>query len=78
MGLQVGPPITLFLVTSRFWMIVPVIFTVLSVLSIRCIESKPAFAMAVVAAEILTALLLNIWWRESLFGPMFSLIHDVG
>jgi len=78
MGLQVGPGITLFLVTCRFWLIVPVIFAVLSFLSIRRIESKPAFAVAVLAAEIVAALLLNIWWRESLFGPMFSLIRDVG
>ena len=77
MGAEVGPPVTLFLVTCRYWLIVPVVFAVLSFVSIRQIESKPKFAVAVLAAEILVALLLNIWWRESLFQPMFSLINKV-
>jgi hypothetical protein len=78
MGAEVGPGITLFLVTSRYWVIVPAVFAVLSFVSIRKIETKPRFAVAVLAAEILVALILNIWWRESFFGPLFSLMGKVG
>jgi len=78
MGAEVGPAITVFIVTCRYWLIVPAVFAVLSFVSIRQIESKPKFAVVVLAAEIGVALLLNIWWRESFFQPMFSLMGKVG
>jgi len=32
----------------------------------------------VLAVGVIVALVLNIWWREALFGPLFSLIEQVG
>jgi len=47
-------------------------------MSIRRIETQPRFAVTVLAAEIIVALILNIWWREAWFGPILNLIHQVG
>jgi hypothetical protein len=77
-GAQVGPGVALFLVTCRWWLVVPVIFTVLAIVAIRRLDSTPTFALVVVAASIAVSLLLNIWWREAWFGPILRLIHQVG
>ena len=78
MGASAGPGVTLFLATCRWWIVVPIFFAVLSIVSIRRIELKPAFAVSVLAAEIIVALILNIWWREAWFGPILNLIRQVG
>jgi hypothetical protein len=78
MGATVGPGVTLFLATCRYWLVVPIVFSILSIVAIRRIESKPMFAVTVLAAEVIVALVLNIWWREAWFGPIFSLIRQVG
>ena len=78
LGAESGPGVALFLATCRFWMIVPIIFAVLSIASIRRVESNPRFAVTVLAAEIVVALVMNIWWREAWFGPILNLIRQVG
>jgi len=78
MGATVGPGVTIFLATYRYWLVVPIVFSVFSIVAIRRIESKPMFAVTVLAAEVIVALVLNIWWRESWFGPIFSLMQQVG
>ena len=78
LGASYGPGVALFLATCRWWIIVPIVFAVLSVISIRRIETQPKFAVTVLAAEIIVALILNIWWREAWFGPILSLIRQVG
>jgi hypothetical protein len=78
LGAESGAAVTIFIVTSRWWWIVPVIFAVLSVAAIRRIETRPRFAISVLAAEVIAALVMNIWWRESFFGPLFALIGQVG
>ncbi|SRR6266496_6524869 len=78
LGANAAPGTSLFVLTYRWWLLVPLIFAVLSVLSIRRLESKPAFSLIVLAAEVVVALALNIWWREAWFGPIFSMIRQVG
>jgi hypothetical protein len=78
MGATVGPGVTLFLLTCRWWLVVPIASTVLSIIAIRAIETRPRFAIAVLAGEVIAALVMNIWWRESWFGPLFSLMRQVG
>ncbi len=77
-GASTGLGVTLFLATCRWWIVVPIVFAVLSIVSIRRVESHPRFAVTVLAAEIVVALVMNIWWREAWFGPIFSLIRQVG
>jgi hypothetical protein len=77
LGASVGPGVTLFLATCRWWLVVPAIFAVLSIIAVRRVESQPRFAISVLAAEVIVALVMNIWWREALFGPMFSLMGAV-
>lgn len=78
LGAQPGAGVTLFIVTSRWWWIVPVIFALLSVAAIRRIETRPRFAISVLAAEVIAALVMNIAWREAYFGPLFELMRQVG
>lgn len=73
-----APAAELFIATSRWWIVVPIVSAVLSFLSIRKIESKPSFAVAVLACEIGVAFILNVWWREAFFGTLFSLMGQVG
>jgi len=77
MGVTPGPGAALFIATCRWWIVVPVISAVLSLLSIRRIDSKPSFAVAVLAGEIVVAFILNVWWREAWFGTMFELMGKV-
>ena len=39
---------------------------------------RPRFAIPVLAGEVIAALVMNIWWREAWFGPLFSLMRQVG
>ena len=73
-----APAAELFIATSRWWVVVPIVSVVLSWMSIRKIESKPSFAIAVLAAEIGVAFVLNVWWREAFFGTLFTLMGQVG
>jgi hypothetical protein len=78
LGATPGPGAALFIATCRWWIVVPIVSAVLSFQSIRMIESKPSFAVAVLAGEISVALILNVWWREAFFGTMFSLMGSLG
>ena len=78
LGATPGGGAALFIATCRWWIVVPIVSTVLSFLSIRKIESKPSFAVVVLAGEIGVAFVLNVWWREAFFGTMFSLMGSVG
>jgi hypothetical protein len=78
LGASTGPGVTLFLATCRWWIVIPIVFAALAILSVRWIESRPAFAVSVLAAEIVVALGMNIWWREAWFGPILNLIRQVG
>ena len=78
MGLSFGPLTNLFLMTCRWWLLVPSVSVALSVVAIRDIETRPRFAISVLAGEVIAALVMNIWWRESLFGPLFALMGQVG
>jgi hypothetical protein len=78
MGATAGPGVRLFLLTCRWWLIVPIASAILSIIAIRDIETRPRFAISVLAGEVIAALVMNIWWRESLFGPLFSLMGQVG
>jgi hypothetical protein len=77
MGLSFGPGTNLFLLTCRWWLIVPIASAILSVIAIREIETRPRFAISVLAGEVVAALVMNIWWRESFFGPLFALMGEV-
>ena len=78
LGATAGPGVNLFLLTYRWWLIVPVVSAILSIVAIRVIETRPRFAISVLAGEVIAALVMNIWWREALFGPLFSLMRQVG
>lgn len=78
LGADVGGGVTLFLATHRWWLLVPLIFAILAFLAIRQLESRPEFSLVVLIAEVVAALGMSIYWREAWFGPMFSLIRQVG
>jgi hypothetical protein len=78
LGATVGPPTTIFLATSRFWIVVPIVSAIFSVMSVRRIATHPKLAVIVLAAEIAVAFILNVWWREAWFGPLFALMGSVG
>ncbi len=77
-GASTGPGVTLFLATCRWWIVVPIVFAALAIVSVRLVETNPKFAVSVLAAEVIVALVLNIWWREAWFGPILNLIRQVG
>ena len=77
MGVTPGPGAALFIATCRWWIVLPIVSIVLSVVSIRRMESRPFFPVIVLAAEIAAAFILNVWWRESFFGTMFALMGQV-
>jgi hypothetical protein len=78
LGSEVGAGIALFMATHRWWLIVPGVFVVLAYVAIRRLEDRPTFSIALLAVEIVVALAMNIYWREALFMPIFSLIKQVG
>jgi hypothetical protein len=77
-GADSGPGVALFIATCRWWIVVPIFFAALGAAAVRRIETKPMFSVAVLGAEAIVALLMNIWWREAWFGPILSLIRQVG
>lgn len=77
-GAETGGGVSLFLVTHRWWLIVPIIFAILAGMALRRIETNPRFSVIILGTEVIVALALNIWWREACFGPIFSLIKQVG
>lgn len=78
LGATIGPGTAFFLLTHRWWVIVPVIFSVLAVIAVRKLERIPMFSATVLAAGVIAALALNIWWREAWFQPMFGLMKQIG
>lgn len=78
LGAEVGAGVSLFLSTHRWWFVVPVIFAILGSVAIRRLDSRPMLSVGVLIAAVAAALLLNIWWREAFFGPLFALINQVG
>lgn len=78
LGAEVGPGVAMFLATHRWWLIVPLVFAILAVAAMRRLDERPMFSVGVLTAEVVAALALNIWWREAWFGPLFSLMKQVG
>src|SRR2546430_778979 len=68
MGATVGPGVTLFLLTCRWWLIVPIASAFLSIIAIRAIETRPRCAISALPGEVIAALVMNIWWRDAWFG----------
>ncbi len=77
LGAEIGPGVSLFLLTHRWWLIVPAACAALAFAAVRRLETRPSFSVAVLAAEAVTAVLLNIYWREAWFGPVLKLIERV-
>jgi hypothetical protein len=75
---EVGPGVTLFIATCRWWMAVPIVFAAIGAAAVRRIETKPMLSVGVLGAEVIVAMLMNIWWREAWFGTMLNLIRQVG
>lgn len=77
-GAQSGPGVELFLATCRWWTVVPIVFAAIGAAAVKRIETKPMFSVGVLVAEVVAALVMNIWWREAWFGPVLTLIRQVG
>ena len=78
MNLQPGPGVQLFLLTFRWWLLVPLSFAALAVVSVRRLETAPTFSLGVLTSGVIVGLALNAWWREALFGPLLGLIGQIG
>jgi hypothetical protein len=78
LGAETGGAVSFFLASHRWWIVVPLAFVVLAAIAIQRLETRPMFSLSVLIAEAVTALALNIYWREAWFGPMLSLINQVG
>ncbi len=78
LGAEVGPGVALFLMTHRWWIVVPAAFTVVAIIAVRQLDRRPMFSVAVLVSEVVIALAMNIYWREAWFTPIFSLIKQIG
>ena len=54
------------------------IMTIIGTAAVKRIETKPMFSVSVLGAEVIVAIAMNVWWREAWFGPVLTLIRQVG
>ena len=78
LGAEVATSTKIYLATYQWWVVIPVACAVLAVIAVRRLEKQPTVSLLLLATEVFAALALNIFWREAWFGPLFSLINQVG
>jgi len=67
-----------FFASYRFWILVPVLFAVLSRDLLRRRDASLQYFAIVLGASLLAALALQAWMNEAVFQPLFSILKAIG
>jgi len=73
------PPVTRYFFASYpYWVILPILFAVLSVDVLRRQNPPLPYFTAVLVASVASALTLHAWLYEAFFAPLFTILEKIG
>lgn len=73
------PPVTrYFFATYPYWVILPILFALLSVDVLRRQRPSLPYFTCVLVASVVSALTLQAWLYEAFFAPLFTILEKIG